>query len=288
MSLSRRFLSPALYLTACATVTFAQSTKYLMVFGDSYSTTSSFAGGATPSLANPIGNPQFPGQTTSGGLNWVGQAIAKLNSSVVLSHDFAVSGATIDTSIVQTWAGSGVDDQVDLFGQYIADAGTWNPQNTLTAVWVGINDVGHPYWDGIEAPICQAMQRYLQLLNILYGHGLRNFILFSVPPFDRAPAFLSEPVAKVDKLRANIVKYNNGVKNLLANFMDEHEDVEGQIFDTAPAFQKAYANPQAYGAPDATCVNGNGVSCLWYDNYHPGIAIQKLVAEDVVKQTRFF
>lgn len=149
--------------------------------GDSYSTTSSFAGGATPSLANPIGNPQFPGQTTSGGLNWVGQAIAKLNSSVVLSHDFAVSGATIDTSIVQTWAGSGVDDQVDLFGQYIADAGTWNPQNTLTAVWVGINDVGHPYWDGIEAPICQAMQRYLQLLNILYGHGLRNFILFTVP-----------------------------------------------------------------------------------------------------------
>ena len=149
--------------------------------GDSYSSTSSWAGGAAPSDANPIGNPQFPGQTTSGGLNWVGQAIAELNSSVVYSHDFAVSGATIDTAIVDTWAGSGVDDQVDLFGQYVADSGTWTPQDTLTVVWVGINDVGHPYWDGKVAPICQVMKRYLELLDILYSHGLRKFVLFTVP-----------------------------------------------------------------------------------------------------------
>lgn len=113
-------------------------------------------------------------------MNWVGQAISQLNTSLVLSYDFAVSGATIDTAIVSTWAGSGVDDQVDLFGQYVVDA-PWTAEETLTVVWIGINDVGHPYWDGIEPPFDRIMARYLELLETLYDHGLRRFALFTVP-----------------------------------------------------------------------------------------------------------
>jgi phospholipase/lecithinase/hemolysin len=259
-----------------------------MVFGDSYSSTSSRADGPAPSIANPLGNPQFPGQTTSGGPNWVGQAIAKLNSSTIFSYDFAVSGATIDKDIVDTWAGSGVDDQVDLFGRYVADSGSWSANDTLTAVWIGINDIGHPYWDGIESPTCKIMKRYLELLGKLYDHGLRRFVLFTVPPFDNVPAFFNEPVEKVDKLRAGIVEYNKRVEKVLAKFKAAHADVQGDIFDTAPAFKRAFANPTAYGAPDARCVNADGVSCLWYDTYHPGVAIQKLVAEDVIEKTGFF
>jgi phospholipase/lecithinase/hemolysin len=285
------FFSRGLALLAAVLAAYAEAVdgqKYLMVFGDSYSSTSSWAGGAIPSTENPIGNPEFPGQTTSGGLNWVGQAIAKLNTSVVLSYDFAVSGATIDTSIVDTWAGSGVDDQVDLFGKYVAEAGTWSAENTLAVVWIGINDLGHPYWDGYASPICRVMKRYLELLDILYGYGLRRFMLFTVPPFDGVPAFKTEPKEKVDNLRAGIVTYNKRVESLLSEFKAAYDDVEGEIFDTAPAFREAYANPQNYGSPDASCVNADGVSCLWYDTYHPGVAIQRLVAEEVVKATDFF
>lgn len=126
-------------------------------------------------------------------------------------------------------------------------------------------------------------------LNVFEGNPPSSLVFgLTIKAFDRVPAFLNEPVDKVDKLRADIVTYNNRVRSLLAQFKAAYDDVEGQIFETAPTFQKAYANPQAYGAPDATCVNGDGVSCLWYDTYHPGIAIQKSLAEEIVKFTGFF
>ncbi|KAJ2997695.1 hypothetical protein NUW58_g580 [Xylaria curta] len=78
--------------------------------GDSYSTTGSWVGGAAPSVSTPIGNPQFPGQTTSGGLNWVGNVIAKQNTSLVLAYDLAVTGATTDKEIVDTYAQYNFDD----------------------------------------------------------------------------------------------------------------------------------------------------------------------------------
>jgi hypothetical protein len=63
-------------------------------------------------------------------------------------------------------------------------------ENTLVVVWIGINDVGHPYWDGIESPTSKIMSRYLELLETLYDHGLRNFVLFTVP---RKTCWIYEP-----------------------------------------------------------------------------------------------
>jgi phospholipase/lecithinase/hemolysin len=233
-------------LLAYASASCAQSTKYLMVFGDSYSTTGSSVTGAAPSRANPIGNPEFPGITTSGGLNWVGQAIAKLNSSVVLSYNFAVTGATVDEALVSNESGTGVDDQVALFGQYVAKAGTWKAPNTLAAIWVGINDVGLPWQVGEKPPIAAVLQRYRELLDNLYNDGLRRFILFTLPPFDRAPGVLGATVEAQNVLRSYITTYNNGVRSIAQQFKAAHRDIRGhvQILDTTPAFQKALANPQ--------------------------------------------
>ena len=53
------------------------------------------------------------------------------------------------------------------------------------------------------------------------------------------------------------------------------------VVDTAPAFQAAVKNPKAYEAKDALCYNADGVSCLWFNDYHPGQAIQKMVGAAV-------
>jgi hypothetical protein len=156
--------------------------------GDSYSTTNSWAGGTAPSASNPIGNPSFPGQTTSGGLNWVGQTIARQNSSLVFAYDLAVTGATTDKDIVDTYAQYNFDDQVEtLFATYLAGGNgsppTWGSDvgKVLAAVWFGINDVGEPFWDGISAPINTILDRYFGLLGQLYVSGLRNYVLFTIP-----------------------------------------------------------------------------------------------------------
>ncbi|KAI1333235.1 hypothetical protein F5Y16DRAFT_407165 [Xylariaceae sp. FL0255] len=213
----------------------AVTPKYMLVFGDSYSTTTSWVVSAPPSTANPIGNPSWPGETTSGGLNWVGNAIAKYNSTLVFAYDLAVTGAVTNDSIVSTYAEYNFDDQVDtLLPDYLLPW-TISAEDTLVAVWCGINDVGTSFWDGESAAplIPSIMDSLFGLLN-LYAEGLRNFVLFT------------------------------------------------------PSFTTVLSDPTAYGAPDATCYNSDGYSCLWYDNYHPGLVIHEFLGQALVEAVDFF
>jgi len=78
-----------------------------------------------------------------------------------------------------------------------------------------------------------------------------------------------------------IAQYNVLLAARLASFSSANSGVTGKVVDTSVPFNTAIANPTAYGAPDATCYNSDGMSCLWFNDYHPGIAINKLVAQAV-------
>ncbi len=78
-----------------------------------------------------------------------------------------------------------------------------------------------------------------------------------------------------------IKQYNDLIASKLANFTTTNSGVTVKIVDTAVPFNTALGNPKAYGAPNATCYNSDGKSCLWFNDYHPGIAINKLVAAAV-------
>lgn len=75
--------------------------------------------------------------------------------------------------------------------------------------------------------------------------------------------------------------YNAAIASRLATFTSKNSGIIAKIVDTSVPFNTALDNPTAYGAPDATCFNSDGTSCLWFNNYHPGIAINKLVAKAV-------
>ncbi|KAI0160270.1 carbohydrate esterase family 16 protein [Xylariaceae sp. FL1272] len=251
--------------------------KYMLVLGDSYSTTNSWVGSTTPSSSNPIGNPTFPGQTTSAGLNWVGNAIAVYNSTEVFAYDLAQTGATTDNDIVSTYTQYNFDDQVEtLVPQYLLPWTKASASDTLVAIWIGINDVGNPFWDGDAAPISETMvrrkDRYWGLMDDLYADGFRNYVLFTVPPFNHAPAFQYE---ETTSLVSDIESYNSNLSSRLATFKSGHSDVTATLFDTAPTFNTVISDPTAYGATDAVCISGDGTSCLWTDSYHPGLAIRE-------------
>ncbi|KAH8651249.1 GDSL-like Lipase/Acylhydrolase [Xylariales sp. PMI_506] len=251
-----------------------------MIFGDSYSTTGFWIGGDQPSASNPIGNPALPGSTTCNGLNWVGQVADQLNTSLVLAYDFAVTGATTSNSIVPTYATYNFDGQVGLFQSYLTTNAPWSPDNTLVVVWIGINDVGQSFWDNTVTPFDAVMDEYFDLLQTLHNDGITDFVLFTVPPFDQAPVFEYESTSAMAGLRANITAYNNDLATRLAAFKSSNSGITAQIFNTTPSFETVFNNPTAYGASsDLTCYNSDGVSCVWWDDYHPGQAIQKLVGE---------
>lgn len=80
---------------------------------------------------------------------------------------------------------------------------------------------------------------------------------------------------------AAIAKYNAAIATRLVAFTTKNSDITAKIVDTIAPFNKALDNPTAYGAPNATCYNEDGKSCLWFNDYHPGIWINRLVAKAV-------
>lgn len=111
--------------------------------GDSYSQTGFDPTLSLASSSNPLGNPTFPGWTTSGGPNWIGDYITQYNSSPVYSYNFASGGATTDAKLVTPFAPTVLSfvDQVNLYLKSAQTAGfkKWNADDSVFAVWIGVN-----------------------------------------------------------------------------------------------------------------------------------------------------
>ncbi|CAN8101006.1 unnamed protein product [Discula destructiva] len=275
--------------TSIKTGASAAATNYLIVFGDSYSTTQFYIEGGYPSASDPIGQPALPGSTTSGGLNWVGIITSELNNSLILTYDWAYYGADTSDAIINTGVVTDFVAQVSEFEEYLVPAPSeapWTSDNTIVAVWMGINDVGECFWESSiysTCPIDEVMEMYFGLLEDLYSDGMREFVLLMIPPFYKAPVFSDYTVSELQSLINNIQTYNEALETNMETFKSTFSGVTGQVFNTSASFWAVIDDPTAYGAADSTCQNSDGTSCVWYDNYHPGQAIQKLVAEGLVE-----
>lgn len=74
---------------------------------------------------------------------------------------------------------------------------------------------------------------------------------------DRSPLMLDNAAP----LSAAITSYNTLLASGLANFK-AGRNVTAKLVDTHVPFNEALDNPTEYGAPDATCYNADGVSCV--------------------------
>ncbi|KAK1752706.1 hypothetical protein QBC47DRAFT_328038 [Echria macrotheca] len=263
------------------------TTKYLFIFGDSYTATGFNPSGAKPSPANPIGNPALPGSTFSGGWDWPGYLVTAFNTSQTLAYNFAVGGATVDSNLVAP-PGSGIPSFVEQIGRWQGVGlpsrpafAPWTAENTLAGAFFGINDILQKYWQGQDAPLGQMVERYFQQFQTLYSAGVRNFFIMTVPPLDKTPQIMGQSQQGRSRIMNSVNSFNSQLASRLETFKRQNAGVTGVVVQTAAAFEAAVANPRAYGAPDATCTNYNGKSCLWWDALHPGESIQRLFAQGV-------
>ncbi|KAG6354911.1 hypothetical protein INS49_003992 [Diaporthe citri] len=261
-------------------------TKYLAVFGDSYSSTGFYIEGGFPTASNPMGS---GGSTTTGGLNWVGMVTEQLNSSLVLTYDFAVYGADISNDIINTGVTTDVIAQVGQFEDNLVPAPTeapWTAEDMLVAVWIGVNDIGQCFWKSAQyesCPIDEALTKYFDLMQNLYKDGVRNFVLNTVPPFYKAPAFNDQSEDSLKALTTNLDSFNSKLATKLDAFKSSNTGVTAQTFNTSSYFWEVFNDPTSFGLDsDITAANADGTSAVWYDNYHPGQAIHKLVAKGFV------
>jgi phospholipase/lecithinase/hemolysin len=56
--------------------------------------------------------------------------------------------------------------------------------------------------------------------------------------------------------------YNSKLASKLGAFKKANSGAKTLLVDTSVSFKKAINNPTAYGAPDATCYNSDGKSCV--------------------------
>lgn len=112
--------------------------------------------------------------------------------SLTLAYCFAVSGATVDNSVIPSFANSvpSLSDQVNIWSANLQSRPSyapWKAENALVAVWIGVNDVGNSFLFNSEEKevlvhrLRKDRDRLFDLLQDLYEGGARNFALLNIP-----------------------------------------------------------------------------------------------------------
>lgn len=115
--------------------------------GDSYTSTSFNIHGHQPDAENPLGNPAYPGATSSDGPNYVDFLTSTYNQSFIRTYNLGYGGATIDPSLVGSPYGLIVQSfqqqvQEEFLPVYASNPNVlWTSADSLFTVFFGINDV---------------------------------------------------------------------------------------------------------------------------------------------------
>jgi len=258
----------------------------LIFFGNSYTATGYNYAGPRPSDSNPLGNPNFPGNTFSKGDNWATYLTARFNRSLTYTYDFAWGCATVDSNLVSQCDDTivSVTDQISYFRDkyWAGDPRAWQGDNTLTAIWVGINDAHRSYQrPDAEDLMRRVVDRYFELVTTLTLMGLKNILILGVPAYERTPQVLNKPPEEQRREKIVYDAFNGALASKFATFKSRYAgSVRMVLIDTVPMFYQISNNPASLQAPDATCI-GKDQGCLWADDFHPTPKVHLVVAESV-------
>jgi len=230
--------------------------RNMFTFGDSYTGNDFLPNGTQPSLANPIGNPPWPGNTSSAGLNWVGYLVSKYNSTPIFNYNFGFGGATVSSHLVAPFyfGTQCLEDQVETeflpyYGyQNSTYRSAWASNDTLFTFWIGINDIinSNDFNNGTNATLMAAIfTEYGNLLDIMYDSGARNFLLIDVPTIQKSPLSQSEPSYIKAQVRV-IQSWGVQLQGLAKSFEANHTDATVLLFSSYGIFQQILKSPTSY------------------------------------------
>ncbi|MCJ1307704.1 hypothetical protein MMC25_001352 [Agyrium rufum] len=241
-------------------------------FGDSYTTTGFNVSLTQPGPGNPLGNPPYPGYTSSNGPNWVDFLTTTYNQSFLETYNLAYGGATVDSSLVAQYLPTVLDfvQQVnDEFIPYYVKKNTagWTSENSLFAAFFGINDVGNSYGSGNTTLNGDIFVVYAQLVDQLYQSGARNFLFLNVPPVNLSPGTTIYGQGAINSEGADIEAFNLGIERLATNLSIAYPDTTVFQFDTNAVFSQVLDEPSSY--PETALYKNTTAYCVAYENGTP-------------------
>ncbi|KAL8734434.1 MAG: hypothetical protein Q9181_003214 [Wetmoreana brouardii] len=278
-------------------------------FGDSYTDTGFNPTGAQPDDNHPLGNPFSnsstpPYHTSTNGPNWIEYLTFKYNESQINTYNLAISGSTVnDTALGSNSTADLVHQISDRFVPNYVRKNTigWTSSNSLFTLFFGINDVNRS-WNKRDLKINdEVFSSYLRLLDQLYQHGARNFLLHTIPPIDRGP-YMNDQDQPIEGKDIN--DFNYRMQILFNSFTSAHNDVSVLLFNTNKLFSEAIDNPstwpqtaiyknttgscKAYETGDVPSMDYYNETCqypvnqyLWLNGLHPTYPIHEAMAAQV-------
>lgn len=223
-----------------------------------------------PSTGHPLGNPAYPGYTASNGPNWVDYLTIQYNKSLILTYNLAYGGATIDSALVAPYEPTvlSVAEQVEdeFFPAYGSHSSPpWSSEDTLFAVFDGINDVANSYHQGTPATIVlnEVFAVYKGLVQMLYNIGGRNFLFLNVPPVDRSPLTTAAGASAEAVEKVDIAAWNVAVTAMARGLKRAHPDINVFVYDTNSFFTEVLDNPRIF--PQTSIYKNTTAYCMAYE-----------------------
>ncbi|KAL9112294.1 MAG: hypothetical protein Q9227_003412 [Pyrenula ochraceoflavens] len=283
----------------------------MFVFGDSYTTTSFLPNGTQPNPSNPLGNPPYPGYTSSDGPNWIDYMTETFNTSYIQTYNLAYGGATVDSSLVAQYLPTVLDMQQQVNQEFLPDYSSqssttppWSSHDTLFIIWIGINDIGNSYGAQNSSLNSIIFSELSDLVSEMYNSGARNFLFLNVPPVDRSPLTTAQGPASSALEKSDIADWNSRLTSYTTRLRQQHRDSTVFLFDTNALFNTVLDDPRRFaetagyknttgyceaymnGTPNGTTFDG---SCaypvdeyFWLNSLHPTFPMHRLLAREVV------
>jgi phospholipase/lecithinase/hemolysin len=284
----------------------------MFVFGDSYTRTGFNISLAQPSRENPLGNPAYPGYTSSNGPNWIDFLTTTHNRSFISTINLSAGGATVDSSLVAPYLPSvpSVKQQIEL--EYLPTYATpsppvpWEAKSTLFAIFIGINDVHNSYQSRNATLAAAIFAVYADQVARLYASGARNFLFLTVPPIDRSPATAAAGPDDQVLEAAAVADWNARVGALARHLVALRADAAAFVFDVHRLFASVLDAPCSFAQTCAIknttdfCAAYEGGTAGWYDfdqtcgvavdeyfwlnGLHPTFRVHNVTAEMVARE----
>ena len=186
----------------------------------------------------------------------MGYLTTTYNQSLILTYNFAVSGATLDQALVPSFSSSVVSMREQIQNIYLPTYASkpafapWLDTDSLFAFFIGINDVGNSY-DRDEPQInALVFEDYKNLVDQVYMSGARNFMFLMVPPVERAPLTAQGAVGPAQGLvqqeLAAVTDWNGRLINMVSNLTSTYSDATAFVFDTNGLFNNVLDKVGAY------------------------------------------
>lgn len=300
-------------------------TKYVIAFGDSYTYAQGTLGYANSTFIGSNLNFSYtPEQllsdrivqedvqsTANRGPNWIEDitgcgvetGLTDPRTCDIQLWDFAFGGADISVEYLplhHNWSVQLVNqtEQFLLYAQPVLKD-IVNPEETLVAIWIGINDIGDS--DDMDVSFPDFYEELIstmfeQAVQPVYEAGYKNFLFMKLPPLDRTPGNIARATGPSPNTTM-IGWWDDTLDKHASDFADQNKGVTSLVFDSNTFLNYVLDNHEEYGIKNATgyCPEYNQplpvtqYGCLpldeyfWYNNGHMTTHTHEILAAELQK-----